>query len=87
MTESEWDAEQQDWMLALAEYEASLCPGCGLPFEETADPKNQDRYVTGPPVRCHACTALGVAHERYKDSPHPHALVHIPELKAKPTEG
>lgn len=30
-TEPEWDATERDWMLALAEYEATLCPGCGLP--------------------------------------------------------
>lgn len=33
VNEPEWDDTERDWMLALADYEESLCPGCGLPVD------------------------------------------------------
>ncbi|RSX53937.1 terminase [Bifidobacterium goeldii] len=36
--ENEWDATEREWMLALDEYEHSLCPYCGMPSNECHDP-------------------------------------------------
>lgn len=59
--ESEWDESERQWALALLEFEASKCPGCGGVWEETTDPKSEGRWNVPPPVRCHRCTALAVA--------------------------
>lgn len=72
-------------MLALAEYEDGLCPGCGLPLAETTadvidpdtgkpDPMaSMDQYQVTPHSRCYACTALGEA-EQDGQRIQPHAL-------------
>jgi len=89
--ETEWDDQQQAWMLALAVYRAGLCHRCGGELDETAspllDPNNRDgthRYEPRPPKRCHRCTALMGSEKTYhatgKDgsyiTPHPGALIH-----------
>ncbi|MGH6960337.1 MAG: hypothetical protein ACREE7_07640, partial [Dongiaceae bacterium] len=61
--------------------------GCGLPLAETLDPANSGRWITSEPLRCHACTALGRAQANHRDHEHPHALIHVPELRPRPTEG
>ncbi len=30
--ETEWDETEREWMLALDDYEHSLCPQCGMPI-------------------------------------------------------
>lgn len=72
--EPEWDDEQQGWMLALAQYRAEL-HDCGHSLLESADPGAEGRYVAEPPTRCHACTAIAVRQEQYKDTRHPQALL------------
>lgn len=72
--EREWDADEQAWMLALHLYRALLAP-CGHYMPHTAAPEAEDRYVAGAPSRCHACTAVAVTAESYKDSPHRQALL------------
>lgn len=42
--EPEWDGPEREWMLALADYEASLCPDCGLPMSECHNPQAQFRF-------------------------------------------
>lgn len=54
-------------MLALAAYEAGLCPGCQGVLSETAAPEHDYNnmfgtavYLPAPgtPVQCHCCAAL-----------------------------
>lgn len=60
--ETEWTEEEQDWMLALSEYRASLCPcGCGHPLRETAAQEGTHEWTVPPPVRCLARDALSIA--------------------------
>jgi len=72
--DSEWDDEQQGWMLALAVWRANRCPNCGRDIRECTD-ESADWHVP-PPTRCHVTTALAIAQQQYyRDSPHPHALL------------
>lgn len=72
--EPEWDDEQQGWMIALGVYRADLHT-CGHPLSETTDPANENAYTADLPTRCHACTALDVKQQEYKDAQHPGALL------------
>lgn len=73
MVESEWDALQQGWMVALAEYEASRCPGCGGDLNETLTTEAES-YRVPPPARCGRCTRIAQAQEVHaKDHQHMHA--------------
>ena len=63
-------------MLALAAYEDSLCPQCGRPMAVCTDAKNEFRFKTGAPTRCHASTAQLIAAEKAKEAPHPRALMY-----------
>ena len=74
-SEAEWDDDARDAAVALAAYEADLCPGCRQPLAETTDPAREDRYTAGLAVRCHRCTATERAGEKYQDSPQPGALL------------
>src|SRR5690606_3854254 len=56
--EPEWDDESRAYVLALAEYERSVCGGCGGWLPETTDPKNEGRYVSKGAIRCHRCDVL-----------------------------
>jgi hypothetical protein len=77
--EAEWDEEQQSLMLALAVYEAQLCPsGHWLP--QAADPSNEERY-RGLNTRCHACTAVAQEVVRLQENPHPTALLFGAQLR------
>lgn len=62
-------------MLALAAWRDQLCPNCGQPLSECTDPAADDGYDVPPATRCHRSTAIAVAAERYRDSPHPSALL------------
>ena len=35
--EPEWDETERDWMLALDDYEHTLCPECGMPVSVCHD--------------------------------------------------
>lgn len=35
--ETEWDETEREWMLALDDYEHSLCPQCGMPISVCHD--------------------------------------------------
>lgn len=43
--ESEWDQTERDWMLALDDYEHSLCPRCGMPVSVCHDELTPTRYT------------------------------------------
>lgn len=75
--ESEWDEDQQEWMLALAIAESDECSGCSGRLSETTLPENDGAYLPGPPTRCHRCTALGIAADQIRDqkNPQPQALL------------
>ena len=79
--EPEWDEREQDLMLALAEYEAGLCPKCGRPLSVCTDPGNEFKFRTSDPVRCHATTSQSVATNKAKDARMPEALMFHTELK------
>ena len=83
--EIEWDDTEQTWMLALQFYRDGLCPACGRPVSVCQDPANEGKFVSPPPVRCHATTALSERQEAQtggKVKPrHPNALLYSAELK------
>jgi len=68
-------------MLALAEYEAGLCPKCGRPLAICTDPGNEFKFRTGAPVRCHAMTSQAIAAGNAKDARMPEALMFHTELR------
>jgi hypothetical protein len=74
--EPEWSEQDQFLMLALARYRDDLCPSCHGDMHETTDIANDDGYRSLPPIRCHRCTELARSAERYRDEPHPGALLH-----------
>ncbi|WP_214327843.1 hypothetical protein [Nonomuraea sediminis] len=53
--EPEWLEDDRDWACAAQEEQEGVCPGCGLPLEETTDPDNEGAYVALEPLRCHGC--------------------------------
>lgn len=59
--ETEWDALQRAWMIALGEYRATRCKGCGNNVEETTGPQDGLRWQVRR-VRCWACHDLEAAH-------------------------
>ncbi|HEX5996944.1 MAG TPA: hypothetical protein VFY84_17515 [Jiangellales bacterium] len=63
--ETEWDETEQGWMLALAEYRASLCPcGCGHKAADTLAMEGTHQWRVRK-VRCHARDQLAVAQNAY----------------------
>jgi hypothetical protein len=83
--EPEWADTERDWMVALAVYEAGLCPSCGRPRSVCTDKANEGRFRADLPMRCHATTAALEAQKGYKKSLHPQALLFhalLPEERA-----
>lgn len=74
-TEPEWDSDDRTMALALLDYEADRCPGCGGQMRETTAPDSAGRWDAGLPHRCHACTALSVAQAPYQQVQHAQALL------------
>jgi hypothetical protein len=67
--ETEWDAEQRGWVLALAEYRASRCPcGCGHNSADTLGEEVPGRWRVKR-VRCHARAAMIIAQEAAPNEP------------------
>lgn len=61
--ESEWDAQQRGWMLALAEFRASRCPcGCGHSVADTTAKAGTHEWRVRK-VRCFARDALVAAQQ------------------------
>ena len=46
-----------------------LCPGCGLPRDETMDPEAEGLYRSRA-MRCHACAAREREAKRFTSGPH-----------------
>jgi len=68
-------------MLALAEFEARLCPLCGRPLSVcTAESAERDVKVP-PPTRCHYSTKVMVAQKAYEKAQHPRALMFFPQAQ------
>lgn len=70
--ESPWDELQRAWMLALAEYEASLCPHCGNPMsacrgsdKDRNNPWASHIFWALPPDECHIGTAVLAGHKEF----------------------
>lgn len=64
--EPEWDEQERAWFLALAQYEAGLCPLCGRHVSICTAPGAEGRIHVPPPTRCHVTTAIERAREPYK---------------------
>lgn len=67
--ETEWDAEQRGWVLALAVFRNSRCPcGCG---HNVADSTGQEvpGMFRAQRVRCHARAALDLAQAQAPNKP------------------
>lgn len=61
-------------MVALALYRGDLHT-CGQPLSETTAPDAEGNYVAELPLRCHACDAIDLKQEDYKDVKRPGALL------------
>lgn len=73
-TSPEWTEEDRQLAVELADYEATLCPGCRHPRTETMNPENEFRYQVEPAIRCHRCTTSAKAMNKYEESDTPSAL-------------
>ena len=68
-----WRASDRLMAIALEQYEAMLCPGCGHAMHESMD-KESDGEWQADVDRCHACTAAGVLGAKLGDRVAPQAL-------------
>lgn len=59
-----WTDADRAAAMALAAYEADLCPGCGHPLRETTDPAAEEALYAELAARCHRCTVLGQIRDR-----------------------
>jgi hypothetical protein len=70
--ETEWDAEQQAWAVALGVYRTGLCPVCGGDLEECGQ---AGVWEVPAPRRCHRTDALMLAQEARTNTSRPGALM------------
>lgn len=70
--EVEWDDEERARVLALLDYEAQQCSGCGGYLPDTTDPDG--KWVAGLPSRCFRCDAVQRKQQDYRESQNPAAL-------------
>jgi hypothetical protein len=70
-----WTEEDRELAVALADWEADLCGGCGHPLAETTAPGNEERYEVRVAARCHCCTAIDIAEKALQTRDHPTALL------------
>ncbi len=85
LREAEWSQSDRDHAVALLEYEAGLCGGCGHPLVETTDPLMEGRYKPDGAVECFMCRATSIGSKEYEDVDHPSAwhldVVALPKRK------
>lgn len=62
-----WADDDQAWAIALLEYEADICSGCGQPRSESMSPDNEFRYRSTV-LRCHGCAAVARESENLVDA-------------------
>lgn len=67
--EALWTSDDAAAILELLREKSMLCPGCGLPRDETMSPE-AERLYTSRAFRCHACKARESASEKFRQSPH-----------------
>lgn len=83
--EVEWDDTEREWMLALAEWEATeVCPMCGWPKDVCQARESENALEVPPPTRCHVVTAIRRAQEARQSGPaakHDDALIWGAQLK------
>ena len=65
-----WTDEDRAWAMALLEYEADLCSGCGQPRSESMAAEHEFDYRPTA-LRCHGCAAVARESERYTEGPNP----------------
>lgn len=65
--EAVWTAEDRAWAIALLEYEADLCSGCGQPRTESMAAEHEFGY-RAQAWRCHGCAAVAKESERFSGS-------------------
>lgn len=78
MAETEWDAAQRGWMLALHLYRKLVHEPCGGYLPDTTGETAADAYTVDVPMRCEKCTAVAeaqAAHLKGDHAPHPEALL------------
>lgn len=74
-------------MVALTEYEGTLCSGCGQPMHLSMDPETEGQWVAPLPMRCHACTVIDHRAKDYEKADAPTALKFRAELAPGPLDG
>ena len=62
--EALWTAEDRAWAIALLEYEADICSGCGQPRSESMAAEHEFDYRPTA-LRCHGCAAVATESERF----------------------
>lgn len=65
-TEPEWDEQEREWMLALAEWESTLCPSCGNPSDWCHD-QARERDTTAQIERCFITDARVKVMDAYRN--------------------
>jgi hypothetical protein len=75
--ETEWDETEQAWMLALAMYRETRCPGCGGDLNVTTKAEHEERYKAELPLQCFRCVAFSRSNDAYADQPYPGSLIHL----------
>lgn len=76
--EVEWDEEQRALALAMFQFQAETCHGCGGWLQETTAEEAEGKYVALPPIRCHRCKVINAEREAYHEEPelyHPDSYV------------
>jgi hypothetical protein len=81
--EVEWDEQTRDVVLGLAGYKDTLCSLCGRPAHVCQNPDDQFNWVTPPPIRCHATTAVLMQQTGFTEETNPqvNALLFGAELR------
>lgn len=77
-TEPEWDDTEREWMLALDDYESTLCPSCGMPIDQCSTPDAEFRIHADAHIcwaTAHQQAAARQWREEHPDSQWSDALV------------
>lgn len=70
-----WELRDVALALALQDYDADTCSGCGHQLSETTAKGNAYQYRADLPIRCHACSAAIAKASSMPDyTPQPGAL-------------
>lgn len=56
-----WTAEDREWALAWQAEQDLVCPGCGLPRDETMVNEEDAPFYEVVSLACHACKARDLA--------------------------